>query len=416
MTLQGINMFFRISLVAVLLLASPFTLAAEAVIKPNLYSTANKERLVLMPLRVEKDMESMLGAMETALTQGLQEQYVVFSGEVVEKKSREIFAEESAKIHCDEIRCLQDIGTAFQAELIAVANINKIEGGYLLALSIRNVMDNKAVFNNSLTCEGCTVFQVVNQLKELRGAVQTHALPTVIWDAGSQLKDLNSSVQTEDLPVVNSRLKVAADLNNNRYSAKFINGTLNGKIANSSYLDWNLSLITALDGGYFIELVGGPGFGKHDLYQPAPDQTFKRSSGAVLFGMSSATNPSNRYFLSIRSGTTQLAAFGQAWAQDTFITRVIGSGVDFQLPVSADVLGLNLEGGICWATWEDDVGYSATASLSFCGRAKASYSHYFTPSVGMTLNAAMQSYDYNFGSFSVKETVNSFGIGVVAKY
>lgn len=116
--------------------------------------------------------------METALVQGLQLKYVVFSGELVAQKSREIFRKESrvAKKECDETRCMEDIAIAFQAELIATANVTKLEGGYLLALSIRNVMDNKAVYSNSMPCEKCSVFQVVEKLKELSGApvAETH--------------------------------------------------------------------------------------------------------------------------------------------------------------------------------------------------------------------------------------------------
>ncbi len=128
---------------------------------------ASKERLVLMPLRVGEDIQNMLGAMETALAQGLQQKYEVFSGMEVEKKTREIFRKESAKKNCDETRCMEDIAIAFQSELIAVANVTKIEGGYLLALSIKNVFDNKSVYNNSVPCKSCDAFQVVDKLKEL---------------------------------------------------------------------------------------------------------------------------------------------------------------------------------------------------------------------------------------------------------
>lgn len=145
--------------IAVLLLAAGFAQAADI----------HKERIVLMPLRVGEESQKMQGAMETALIQGLQQKYRVFSGAEVAQKSREIFSREShsAKQECDETRCMEDIAIAFQAELIATANVTKIEGGYLLALSIRNVMDNSAVFSNSQPCRDCDVFQVVDALKGL---------------------------------------------------------------------------------------------------------------------------------------------------------------------------------------------------------------------------------------------------------
>lgn len=140
--------------------------------KPARAGKPVKERLVLMPLRVGEENRNMQGAMETALVQGLQEKYEVFAGEDVAQKSRAIFQRESraAKKDCDETRCMEDIAIAFQSELIATANVARVEGGYLLALSIRNVMDNKAVFSNSLPCKSCDAFQVVEKLKELSGA------------------------------------------------------------------------------------------------------------------------------------------------------------------------------------------------------------------------------------------------------
>lgn len=148
-----------------------------------------KERLVLMPLRVGADIQPMLGAMETALAQGLQQQYTVFAGEDVAKKTRDIFKKESAKKNCDETRCMEDIAIAFQSELIATANVTKIDGGYLLALSIRNVMDNKSVYNNSLPCKGCDAFQVVDRLKELSGA--TAAVATIMHTVEMPTRKVN---------------------------------------------------------------------------------------------------------------------------------------------------------------------------------------------------------------------------------
>ena len=133
---------------------------------------STKERLVLMPLRVAEEDKSLQGAMETALVQGLQQKYEVFSGEQVTQKAREIFNKESrstTKKECDETRCMQGIAEAFQAELIATANVTKREGGYFLALSIQNIFDNLVVYSNSIPCKNCDAFQVVDKLKELVG-------------------------------------------------------------------------------------------------------------------------------------------------------------------------------------------------------------------------------------------------------
>jgi formylglycine-generating enzyme required for sulfatase activity len=125
-----------------------------------------------MPLRVPEEDKNLLGSMKTALVQGLQQRYEVFSGDQVAQKAKAIFLKESrttTKKECDETRCMQDIAIAFQAELIATANVTKRDGGYFLALSINNIFDNKVVYSNSVTCKSCDSFQVVDKLKELSG-------------------------------------------------------------------------------------------------------------------------------------------------------------------------------------------------------------------------------------------------------
>jgi hypothetical protein len=136
----------------------------------NKLTKAPAERLVLMPLRVGEEDKRLQGAMETALVQGLQQNYIVFAGEQVAQKAHEIFLKESrntAKKECDETRCMQGIAEAFQAELIATANVTKQDGGYFLSLSIQNIFDNKVVYSNSVPCRNCDSFQVVDKLKEL---------------------------------------------------------------------------------------------------------------------------------------------------------------------------------------------------------------------------------------------------------
>jgi Sulfatase-modifying factor enzyme 1 len=174
--------------VAASLAGNPIQVLAANGKKP---ASSKKERLVLMPLRVGEENRSMQGAMETALVQGLQQKYEVFSGEQVSNKARDIFNKEShaAKKECDETRCMQGIAEAFQAELIATANVTKIEGGYLLALSIQNIFDNNVVYSNSLPCKNCDPFQVVDKLKELSGAlVQTATATTAPEEAPVPVK------------------------------------------------------------------------------------------------------------------------------------------------------------------------------------------------------------------------------------
>jgi hypothetical protein len=150
---------------------------------------SDKEKLVLMPLRLTEDIQNMQGAIETSLAEGLHDNYTVFSGAEVKEKSALIFKKATAIQKCDETRCLQDIAMAFQSELVAVANITKTGGGYLLSLSIRNVYDNQSVYDKSIPCKGCDEFQVVDRLKELgRGGADTANLIPQIQTSPNVLK------------------------------------------------------------------------------------------------------------------------------------------------------------------------------------------------------------------------------------
>jgi formylglycine-generating enzyme required for sulfatase activity len=171
------RILFSIILINLFLITTPAH--AAKLVKAN---KASKERLVLMPLRVADEDRNLVGNMEAALVQGLQQKYEVFSGEQVAQKAKAIFLKESkvaTKKECDETRCMQDIAEAFQAELIATANVSKRPDGYFLALSVQNIFDNKVVYSNSVACKSCDAYQVVDKLKELSGtAVQATSTQT----------------------------------------------------------------------------------------------------------------------------------------------------------------------------------------------------------------------------------------------
>src|ERR1019366_3028082 len=102
------------------------------------------------------EAQNMSSEMQAAVVQGLQQKYLVYSGDRVLQELKKAANKENhaAKHDCDETRCLQDISVAFQTENVAVVHINKIEGGYLLSLSIKGVISNEAVFDNSVPCKG----------------------------------------------------------------------------------------------------------------------------------------------------------------------------------------------------------------------------------------------------------------------
>lgn len=173
---------FGILVAALCMIAIPLQSQSATKSKPKAKQQTQKERLVLMPLRLGEEDQKLQGAMETALVEGLQQKYEVLSGEQVAKKAREIFQKESrstAHKECDETRCLQGITEAFQSELLAIASVTKQDGGYFLALSIRNLYDNVDVYSKSLPCRGCDSFQAVEKIKELIGSPVIDVTPSV---------------------------------------------------------------------------------------------------------------------------------------------------------------------------------------------------------------------------------------------
>ena len=171
MSQSKLRSFLGITITILCLIAAPLQSLAADKSKTKAAHPA-KERLVLMPIRVPDEDKNLTGAMETALVKGLQQKYDVFSGERVAQKAHEIFMKESRNTthtECDETRCMQNIAEAFQAELIATANVTKQDGSYFLALSIQNIFDNKVEYSESLPCKNCDATQVVEKLKDLSG-------------------------------------------------------------------------------------------------------------------------------------------------------------------------------------------------------------------------------------------------------
>ena len=179
---------------AYLVFLSLLPLQAHAAMKSKVDS--EKEKLVLMPLRVPDEDRNLTGAMETALLEGLQQKYDVFSGEQVSQKAREIFLKETrntAHKECDETKCMQNIAMAFQAELLATANVTKQNGSYFLALKIENIFDNKAVYSKSTTCKNCDATEVVDKLKELSGMVAPVTLTVPVAEESQPKINFNDS-------------------------------------------------------------------------------------------------------------------------------------------------------------------------------------------------------------------------------
>jgi len=188
---------FGITLAVFCILVVPLQSQAATKGKHKVAQQSGKERLVLMPLRVPEEDGDLNAAMDTALVKGLQQKYTVFSGEQVAQKARAIYLKinrtTAVNSQCDETRCMQDIAEAFQAELIASANVTKKDGSYFLSLSIQNIFDNQVVQSETLSCEKCSPAQVIEKLKILSGVVASKA-------NGSALRLSNNKAQPTTFP------------------------------------------------------------------------------------------------------------------------------------------------------------------------------------------------------------------------
>lgn len=130
-----------------------------------------KPKLVLMPLILNDGNSKLQGAMETAVAEGLQDRYTVFSGDSVKKKVKESFTNESktSKHECDETKCMANVAVAFDSALLAVVSVTKVDSGYFLALKIEDIYDNKTIYSKSLPYKNSDDFEIIEKLKELAG-------------------------------------------------------------------------------------------------------------------------------------------------------------------------------------------------------------------------------------------------------
>lgn len=123
---------------------------------------AAKPPLVLVPVQgaglTAEDKENY----RIALQESLSQDYTVYSGGVVATK-----LQKSVSKNCDITECLQEVAIAFQGELIGRLVVTPDGNGYLLALEIKNIFDDKVVVSQNIPCEGCNQYAVIQKLREL---------------------------------------------------------------------------------------------------------------------------------------------------------------------------------------------------------------------------------------------------------
>ena len=123
---------------------------------------AAKPPLILMPVQGKGLTTEDRDNYRIALQEGMSSRYTVFGGAEVEKKLQK----HSAKT-CDANSCLQEVAIEFQGELIGRLVVTPSGSGYVLAVEIKNIFDDKVVESRNIPCEGCNSFAVMRKLKEL---------------------------------------------------------------------------------------------------------------------------------------------------------------------------------------------------------------------------------------------------------
>jgi len=200
--------------------------------------------------------------------------------------------------------------------------------------------------------------------------------------------------------------------------------------AESKYNPVTVGLTFAADSGMYVDLAVSGGSGKHDGWKNlgTPEQDFKRSDAALIFG-ASKLNPENgiagTIYIGIKTGKSTLSAknTGLSWTEETFDTSglVFGGGGSFPIASGrAGAIGVNAGLGLMGAKWKDDAGFSAKAKTAVGFSFGVSYTYPITSSLGLVVDYKGNAYSYNFGDtnnpFTVKETVSTFGATVYAKF
>ena len=123
---------------------------------------AAKPPLILMPVQGKGLTTQDRDNYRIALQEGMSSRYTVFGGAEVEKKLQKY----SAKT-CDANQCLQEVAIDFQGELIGRLVVTPSGEGYVLAVEIKNIFDDKVIESRNIPCEGCNSFAVMRKLKDL---------------------------------------------------------------------------------------------------------------------------------------------------------------------------------------------------------------------------------------------------------
>jgi hypothetical protein len=215
--------------------------------------------------------------------------------------------------------------------------------------------------------------------------------------------------------------------------------------AKSDYNSTNVGVTFAADNGFYVDLAGSSGSGKHDGWATAnaptticggtscgnvasAEEDFKRSDYALIVG-GSHLNQNNgiavTFYGGLKGGTTTLGAknAGLTWTEEKFETQgvVFGGGASFPIAQGrAGAVGVNLGLGIMSAKWTDNNGYNVKSNTAVGFSLGASYTYPITSNFGVVADYKLNAYSYAFGDtanpFTVNEAFSTLGGSIYVKF
>lgn len=239
-------------------------------------------------------------------------------------------------------------------------------------------------------------------------------------------------------------IRLRATASRNSYSLGFDDNGPTGyrnKTAKATFTMKGVGLTAVSASGVYVDFVTAKsGSATHDLWNSfttAP-QSFERTESALTLGFSGqAGEGSGSAFLGYKVGESKLHAPPFApvtstlpnttynFTQDKFTSSGLFFGGGFAFPAMGGNLGFNGAIAFMSGKWTDDhspTPYDNKADTTVGFSLGASYTYLFTKNVGVSADWRFNAYSYNFNLYStnpaytVTETINSFGVSLLAQF
>jgi carbonic anhydrase len=192
-------------------------------------------------------------------------------------------------------------------------------------------------------------------------------------------------------------------------------GTFNNKSATARYVDLAVGFIVDLGYGHFLNVDASSGIGKHDLYQPPPDQLVRHNS--IGFTISTPfweyESAKANYFAGYKNDTTRMLATGQAWSVDKIETYGVLGGFELDYRMRQGLLKLMVEADLFTAKWTDDTGYSAQAKSSLGAKTGIAYTWRYSHNLAGSFDFTRQTHRYDHTTFKDSRTDTMLGLNVL---